>query len=568
MTTSLAAQEIRPDEVGLATPVQNSGTPQPATPGQSKAIKVNHLPPIDRGKYRDMKLRAPYNPDAQEADQVMSPPETGPAPLSAVIATKFKGLDRLSAANHGFIFTPPDTIVAKSPTRVLEAVNSALRLSNTSGGTIATADLNTFFGATVANGLLFDPKLYFDRNATNQRFYVVALQQSTNPNVSRIWLAVSRGTNPANLSSANWCRYSINAKRNVGTANESWADYPCIGAGRDAFTISANQFRFIDSSFTFAVLRVFNKNLASNNAGTGSCPSIATFTFQPTTTAGDGSVFTLQPVQHYTSPTSFSGTTNPAYLVNTVFGTSNLYRVWRVRNVAGGSPTLQGPTNVFGGFNYGLQPDAPQTGSTVPLETGDNRLTQAAGLADAVWGVHGTLCNIGAGPNESCVRALRILVGQSGGALTASINQQRTIGSTNEFYWWPGLAINNEEQTAMPFQFVSPTRTAGRLSSWWTMKDLTSSNFEPISSLTTGTCAETLTNPDRTGDYVGAQTDPSDFHSFWLAGERATSVGGTCQWQTQIIKLVPSSGTMSLIPLSEEPQTSEAATDDDATEEP
>jgi hypothetical protein len=308
--------------------------------------------------------------------------------------------------------------------------------------------------------------------------------------------------------------------------------------------------------------------VASNNAGTGSCPSITTFTFQPTTTSGDGSVFTLQPAQHYTSPTSFSGTTNPAYLVNTVFGTSNIYRVWRVRNVAGGSPTLQGPVNVFGGFNYGLQPDAPQTGSAVPLETGDNRLTQAAGLADAVWGVHGTLCNIGGGPNESCVRAVRILVGQSGGAFTASIDQQRTIGTTNEFYWWPGVAVNSEEQTAVPFQYVSPTRTAGRLSSWWTTKDLTSSNFEPISSLATGTCAETLTNPDRTGDYVGAQTDPSDFHSFWLAGERATSVGGSCQWQTRIIKVVPSSAITTLSPLSEEPQTSEGPTGENATGEP
>jgi hypothetical protein len=120
----------------------------------------------------------------------------------------------------------------------------------------------------------------------------------------------------------------------------------------------------------------------------------------------------------------------------------------------------------------------------------------------------------------------------------------------------------------VPFQFVSPTRTGGRLSSWWTIKDLASPDFEPISSLTTGTCAETLTNPDRTGDYVGAQTDPSDFHSFWLAGERATSVGGTCQWQTQIIKLVPSSGTTSLSPLSEEPQTTEATTNENATGEP
>ena len=65
-----------------------------------------------------------------------------------------------------------------------------------------------------------------------------------------------------------------------------------------------------------------------------------------------------------------------------------------------------------------------------------------------------------------------------------------------------------------------------------------SSAFVSTFFITSGTCGQPF---DRTGDYIGAQTDPSDFNSFWLAGERATTFSGSsgCKWQTRIIKLVP-----------------------------
>jgi hypothetical protein len=479
-----------------------------------------------------MKAQARAHPLAEAADALASAP--GPEALAAA-STSFVGLDRPSAANNGFVFFPPDTIVAKSVTRVLEAANSAVRLFDTVGNVIETRDLNTFFAASTTNGLLFDPKVYFDQNAANRRFYVVALQKkgsSDRSGVSRIWLAVSRSLDPPDLNPANWCRYNINGKRNAGTSLSSWADYPGLGVGADALVISANQFRFSDNSFTFAIVRVLNKLIAANNDS--SCPSIPLFTFQPSGVAGDASTFTLQPVQHYTSPSSFSGTTNPAYLLSTVFGTSATYRVWQVRNVGGGSPTLR-VVNVTGSYVYGVQPDAPQSGSSLLLDTGDNRMTQAAGVGDAISGVHGTLCNINGGASESCVRFVRISVGQNGSSLTASINQQQTFGGgAGVFYFWPGIAVNGVEETAVAFHRSSG---ASYLSSYWTIKALASTTFEAASPITDGTCAQTISN--RTGDYIGAQTDPSDSNTFWLAGERATTINGSCQWQTQIIAVTP-----------------------------
>ena len=144
------------------------------------------------------------------------------------ISASFDGMSKDGAVNNGYGFSPPDTIVAKSATHVLEAANSALRLFTNAGSTVETVDLNTFFGAPhddAVNGgldLLFDPRVYYDRNATNQRFYVVATQaygSNDSNGVSVLWVAVSRNNDPSTLDPADWCTYGISSKRDAGTPN-------------------------------------------------------------------------------------------------------------------------------------------------------------------------------------------------------------------------------------------------------------------------------------------------------------------------------------------------------------
>ena len=137
--------------------------------------------------------------------------------MSSDVTTSFLGLDRPSAIDQGSVFFPPNTTVAQSNTRVLEATNSALRLFTNAGGVLATKGLTPFFGADPANGPLLAPKVYYDRNAANRRLYVVALQRNAATKVSTIWLAVSRSSDPGNLEPASWCRYPINGRRNANT---------------------------------------------------------------------------------------------------------------------------------------------------------------------------------------------------------------------------------------------------------------------------------------------------------------------------------------------------------------
>jgi hypothetical protein len=197
-----------------------------------------------------------------------------------------------------------------------------------------------------------------------------------------------------------------------------------------------------------------------------------------------------------------------------------------------------------GAFPYTIAPDANQLGSAVVLDTGDARVTQAAGTFNWIEGVHGTGCNIGGGANESCVRYVRFSVGTNGvGALIAAFSQQFTFGGgAGVFFFWPGTAMNLSQQSGLAFHRSS---AATRLSSLWALKP--KNGFPSIASLfTTGTCAQTISN--RTGDYIGAHTDPSNFRNFCFAGERAAGIGGICQWQTQITCVTPGDDIVPLNP--------------------
>jgi hypothetical protein len=533
------AAEQSPAWQGVVQPV----TP-PAVSDKKEAAQAPAGPPQTTASPRP----AAASP-AQHAAELAAA-ATGPAPTGATIVplparstatapltitASFLGLNRQTAANNGFIFIPPDTILGKSPSQVLEATNSALRLFDTFGRVLATADLNTFFGAPLADTRLFDPKVYYDRNAFQPRTYVVGLQKSST--VSRIWLAISRTPDPVNLTS-NWCRYNIDARGEVGTANVSWGDFPALGTGLESLSIAVNNFRFSDTAFRFSRIHVFNKLVASNNGA--ACPSIPHFIFQPASTPGNFSFFTLQPVQHYSSPSSGAGVTNPAYYLSTVRGTSNLYLVHRIKNVASGAPTYTFAT-LTSNITYGIPPASPEPGTTLLIDSGDNRVLQVAGIGDTLVGQLTTVCNFTAGtPNESCALTPRVsvFIGSSG-QLLASLPENTFSGlGNNIFVHHPGIATNFALQSATTWEFNGTTIP---LSSAALIKNV-NAGWGFVQTYAPGTCTDLLVDNGqvRSGDYTGAQLDPSGV-GFWLAGEQAIPIpaGSTCQWQTRVIRLNP-----------------------------
>jgi len=105
------------------------------------------------------------------------------------------------------------------------------------------------------------------------------------------------------------------------------------------------------------------------------------------------------------------------------------------------------------------------------------------------------------------------------------------------------IAENSLQDEGHVFEYSSETQP---ISSVWSTKSILSNGFLSSFFLANGNCQYL---GSRTGDYSGAQVDPSDSSSFWIAGERVNlynlqNVTGfppiwDCAWQTWIGRLQP-----------------------------
>ncbi len=558
---AVEAQELQ-DLSGLSVPIGPRSTLDPQLYAELKAAAAvdpnAEIPDALVPLVFPTKGKATGELEARQSTELLS--------LTAAASTlrSFAGLDYGTSGNAPPRIPRPDTIVGKSSTRVLEGTNSALRLSSPTGagptGPIPiTKSLNDFFGANaMSEGILFDPRVVYDRLGPNQRFFVVALQRDEGPNgnTASIYLAVSRSANPDDLnretpsSPGSWCVYKINSVRDLNPGPATWADFPMVGVGADAFLISNDQFTFdqdqtqgVDYDYKYGILRVIRKDLITNNAS-GACPAASSSIFVLTTqlagTAGtDLSMGHVQPAQHYTAPSPFSNVTNPVYMVSTVVPPSATYRVWRIKNVASGSPFLN-VRNITAQTQYLMPVDARQpSGGVALLDTNDARVMQVSGVGDVLWATHTTSCSQPppAPFNKACIRVVRLLAGDSGGTITASIQQDLTFASpgsdTDLSYYMPGLAVNAGSHAALVFLFSSPMLYQG---SSWTIKFPADLFFTPGFVLAEGKCARISSG---VGDFLGAQTNPNDLVSFWLAGEAAAPSSAGCTWRTQIVQVTP-----------------------------
>lgn len=527
----VATTIVVPHELGAVTPRA------PRLPAAEPEMRVPNHTGLDPATYRRLKRQAATNPRSSPPTATLEAlPESNDFVTRASgpqAQRSFAGIDVFIPFN--LLVEPPDTMAVANAGRVLESTNAGLRLSKDDGTNAVTASLTEFFGEPpFPDSLLFDPRLYFDRNAVNRRFFIFALDRDNVHTASWLHLAVSRSDRPVALDAASWCRYKIDfsdPRPNPENPDVGWADFPQVGAGADALLVATNQWGFTFGN-GLAYLRVFDKLALEDNAA--ACPESPMYTFVPHQVSGNLNDFALSPVQHASSPPSLPGHANPAYVVSNLEFQNTLYRIWRVSNVASGNPTLD-LVSVNGSF-YDVAPDAAQAGSAQTLSTLVPWISQAAGVGNALWATHSTVCNVGGGANESCIRVLRFTVDQdAAGRPTAALSQEITFGGANDgtSFWMPGIAVNQQERTVVAFHTSSPTTN---LSVWYSSKGLAEQSYPPATAVANGACPG-LNNGRRNGDYVSAFVDP-DFSNFWVAGERSVEVlPEFCEWQTWIAKV-------------------------------
>lgn len=439
------------------------------------------------------------------------------APLAPAVRKQFNGLNM--SQSGGWI--PPDTTLAAGPEHILQGVNVAFRLSTKANTGVITQAGEDHFGT---GDTLFDPKVIYD--PLSGRFFMVIMDFDEGAGRSRVYLSVSRSSTPASLTSADWCSYFFNAKK-----NGAWADYPGLGASADWLAVSTNNFGLDDFGFSSAWLWVMDKAKLVDNAA--ACPGNKVFAFKVAKDGSGKTAFTLQPAQHLDDSARAIGELH--VVASQPFGFADQYGWWTVSANTGGKPKVKG--RMIDSAGYAFPPDAQQKGGSKDLDTIGSRVMQQVVIVDGnLWLAHASGCAFsGVEGTFSCIRVARIPVG-------ADVTDfEDLFGVPGSYLWVPGIAVAGNGDAVVTFQMSGDTLRlstglaglpggAARFGPLMSLDD----QFDTVKAVFKGKCPTELGgDPARTGDYIGAAADPAT-DDVWISGEFGAKLSGTCAWATKI----------------------------------
>ena len=470
--------------------------------------------------------------------KVLQPEPTIPSPLLT-----FEGVAEAQSACG---CEPPDTDGDVGPNHYVEAVNSAFKVYDKSGNTLAgPTTYNSLFAplvGTPCSGLNDgDPYVFYDPSA--DRWVISDFAFPSFPGTSFYQcIAVSQTPSPV---SGGWFLYALQ----VDPANSNFlGDYPKFGFWNNpqpggAYFLTMNLF---SSPTTFNGVRAYALDRASMLAG-GATHAVG-FTIPP---AGLGDSYSLVPATFRTGTAPPAGRDefllaidSPAtggVTLTTVKGW--LYHV----NFAGGSTLGVGANHTpnslitVNGFIDAFTSSAgftvvPQQGTSSKLDTlGDKIMTplvyQNRSGTESLW-ASGTVCTDAGCVGQTGIRWYQFNV--TGGGFPATPVQQQTWTNGNDGVWrfMPSIAVDSCGDAAIGYASSSSSmfpgiRYAGRLAG------------DPLNNLSqgeavmfTGTGSQTS---NRWGDYSMTTVDPSDGATFFHANEYYTTTS-SFNWHTRIGK--------------------------------
>ncbi|MGH9856550.1 MAG: hypothetical protein ACRD4B_01780, partial [Acidobacteriota bacterium] len=361
-----------------------------------------------------------------------------------------------------------------------------------------------------SNDFLFDPRVHYDR--FSRRFIAVASELVS---LTHIDIAISRSSDPSDLNDESWCTYRVPSKTPAGT----WPDFPIVGMNEKWLVVTTNQFTRTRPTFKRSLIKIIDLSALANNAT--ACPKIKVY-------SGSDTNVHIFPAQHHTQSGSHG---HPLYMIaSPVAQLADQYFLFTVQ---GSSRPSISKRIVSGAQPFGFPPNALQPGGA-PFATQGALINDAEFRKDSLYFTHNTACSIGPLPNETCVRIVKLdLSGNS-----PVFRFQATVGGGhNNFFWFPSIAVNSAESTALVFQQSGKKR---RLGLAHTSKRNAAANFGAYKILKTGECSREVfdsVDNNRSGDYTGVHIDPADDKGVWYAAEYAKKVGGSCQWGTYIVNV-------------------------------
>jgi uncharacterized repeat protein (TIGR01451 family) len=423
-------------------------------------------------------------------------------PTVSVLNNSGNGYSALSFNQSGGGYVPPDTDGAAGPSAYVETVNQEIALypNKATGAGAVTDSLSHFLFTT--GGLphadsgsgLSDPVIAYDEKIG--RFVVGDQDVNFNTHVSNFDVAVSKSSNPASLSAADWSFFKITTTQ----AGED-ADYPGnFGYNADAVVFTLNMFAVAGTSGTNHV-QVISVNAADLAAGVAPhvfANNLADFSVRPT-------------AMHDAAPG------DPMWLV-TEHGDGLSIDVYKMTSVLSTSANFA-PTNLAVTAYSGTVAPRNPSGSTITTNI-DSRIQKASEANNTIVAVH----SVAVSSTQDVAQWYAIDVSSGTPALA---QQGRVSAGSNTYVTYPAIDINPAGAIGMTFMRSGTDTSTDYMSMWVTGRIPTDAagTMEPAVKVPAGTGQTNYTdfaNPHRAGDLSGINVDPVD-GSFWAANEFANT---------------------------------------------
>ncbi|HWD00830.1 MAG TPA: hypothetical protein VG456_28935 [Candidatus Sulfopaludibacter sp.] len=398
---------------------------------------------------------------------------------------------RLAGGGNQFSLEPPDQGLAVGNGYVVEAVNLAAAVYDTSGALVAgPVDLNSFYGLPPAiirapvpqyGPFLSDPRIYYD--AATGRWFMTVLEIDTNPATgdllghSSVLIAVSQTNSPTNF----WNVYSLDTTNNTGGPAHAecpcFGDQPLIGADQYGFYITTNEFSIAGSAFNGA--QVYAVSKAQLEAGTASSVS-----YFPSLPLAEGQAYSVQPATTPGGGSFASANGGTEYFMSALdfFNTlDNRVAVWAMTNTSSLDTATPNPSltvTVIASQVYGLPPAAQQLNGPLLLadllktknnglgittnehlelvDTDDDRMQQTVYAAGSLWTSLGTVVKTPNGPTRAGVAWFIVTPSWSGGNLQATMTRQGYVAANQESVAYPSIGVNAAGKGVMVFTLTGP----------------------------------------------------------------------------------------------------------------
>ena len=445
-------------------------------------------------------------------------------PANNAAITTYEGINfDGDASNSGYYHIPPDPIGAVGPNHLVSVTNTSIewfskstgeKLNSQRLGMNSTDATGSFFESLSPETGTFDPKVIYDQY--NGRFIVTAFETTTSPNKSKIFIAVSKTSDPT----GGWWFTEINSAITVGS-ELSYVDYPGLAVSSTGIYITANMFGFSSGSYTGGRLWIIDKT-PLYSGGT------ATSIVRDAITAGSGYSATYQPTQMFGTAQSGVGTFLVLYSGLSGGGIEAI-NVIRVSNSLT-NPTFTGQDVSLGNVDNtgGSYLDAPQQGTSTLISTNDRRTQNAVWRNNALWMAFTVVPNSGADAGQVTAHWVKI---NTSTLSSLSVADQGNIGgediATGTYTFFPSISVNTNGDAIIGFAASGPSiypgaYYAGRYSSTPAETVLASQVVRTGVDYYVRQFGGTR---NRWGDYSGSCVDPGDDLTFYIFNQYALTRG-------------------------------------------